>query len=76
MTDEIQPPEGTVEIDVDGLPAHVDEGDYTLDPERVIEGVRTARAEAADLTDIHKPADWDYDSLVLAFGEDDESEVS
>lgn len=29
----------------------------------------------ADLTGIHEPADWDYDSLAATFGEDDTTEV-
>ena len=64
------------EIDVDGLPAYVHIEAYEADPEALIADIRAKRAEAADLTGIHEPADWDYDSLVSAFGEDDESEVS
>ena len=64
-----------ITIDIDGPPADVDEGDYTHDPERVINSIRAAREAAADLIDIHDEADWDYDSLVAAFGEDDQSEV-
>lgn len=30
----------------------------------------------ADLTGIHGPADWDYDSLVAAFGADNTTEVA
>lgn len=29
----------------------------------------------ADLAGIHEPADWDYDSLEVAFGADDTTEV-
>lgn len=65
-----------LEITVDGLTAMVDAEDYGADPDTVIEEVRKARAAASDLTGIHEPADWDYDSLTAAFGENDTTEVN
>lgn len=66
---------GIIEIDVDGLAVAVDEDEYNADPERIIESVRTARQEiVGDLSGIFDEAP-DYDTLVDAFGEDEDTEV-
>lgn len=64
---------GIIEIDVDGLPAAVDEDTYNADPEALINSIREARAAASDLTGVFdETPDLDYDTLVEAFGEDDD----
>lgn len=65
----------TIDVEVDGHTATVDAADWGADPETVRADVRAARAAASDLTGVHEPADWDYDSLAAAFGADDTTEV-
>lgn len=65
-----------IEVEIDGLPATVDSDEWQSNRAGIEADIRTAREAVSDLSGLFEPdPDLDYDTLVAAFGEDDETEV-